>query len=147
MTGVSKPSASTSSNVDSDVDVDRRAMRQFNEKWRLGRNWLVYSKTSNTMHCEDCRKYGNEKVKALSFVAGTSNFKVEAIKDHETSNAHLSTLKVKRAKTDGSKDSVAMKSLAVMKTAELERMELLFRNVHGIGKKSRPFTDYVWQCE
>ncbi|XP_059201277.1 zinc finger protein 862-like [Centropristis striata] len=34
-----------------------------------------------------------------------------------------------------------------MKTSQLERMAPLFRNVHAIGKKMRPFSDYVWMCE
>ncbi|CAK6975890.1 zinc finger protein 862-like [Scomber scombrus] len=31
-----------------------------------------------------------------------------------------------------------------MKTPEFEKMELLFRNAHVIGKKGRPFTDFAW---
>lgn len=34
-----------------------------------------------------------------------------------------------------------------MKSTELERMKILFRNARAVGKKGRHFTDYMWMCE
>lgn len=31
-----------------------------------------------------------------------------------------------------------------MMLAELEKMRVLFCDVHAVGEKGRPFTDYMW---
>lgn len=111
------------------------------------RDWLVYDVTTEEMYCQDCRTYGSEKAKSNPFVIGTKNLKLEAIKDHESSKKHLHTINCKVGKTAPPELTAVVKALTSMKTAQLERMKLLFRNVHAIGKKMRPFSDYLWMCE
>ncbi len=93
--------------------------------------------------------YGSEKAKSNPFVIGTKNLKLEAIKDHESSKSHIHTISCKKSKTALPEETAAVKALTSMKAAQFDakRMRLLFRNVHAIGKKMRPFSDYVWMCE
>ena len=121
--------------------------RKFNAKWLTGREWLVFDPDNAVMFCKDCRMYAKEKNKTNNFVVGTNNFKVEAVKDHESAQSHQESLRIKTAKTGRIEESLAGRSLALLKTSELEKMHLLFRNAHAIGKKGRPFTDFVWMCE
>lgn len=118
--------------------------RKFNAKWLMGREWLVFDHESNVMFCQDCRMYVKEKKKKNNFVVGTNNFKVEAVKDHESAQSHQESQRIKTAKTGRIKESLAGRSLALLKKSDLEKMQLLFRNAHAIGKKGRPFTDFAW---
>lgn len=121
----------------------KKKKRQFNEKWRLCKEWLVEDTDWEIMYCADCRRYGGEKVKGASFVAGTNIFKAETIKDHEMSIG----ISTKRVKTASLQESVAVKTLVLMKSTELEKMKILFQNIHATEKKGRPFTYYLWMCE
>ena len=127
--------------------TSRKKRKEFNCKWLTGREWLVYDHENSVMFCQDCRMYAKEKHKTNNFVVGTNNFKVEAVKDHESARSHQESLRTKTAKTCRIEESEAGRSLALMKTSEFEKMELLFRNAHAIGKKGRPFTDFAWMCE
>ncbi|XP_032362926.1 zinc finger protein 862-like [Etheostoma spectabile] len=131
-----------------DDDIDRETKkRKFNAKWVTGREWLVFDHENVVMFCQDCRTYAKEKNKMNNFVVGTKNFKVEAVKDHESARSHQESLRIKTAKTGRIEESLAGRSLTLMKTSELEKMQLLFRNAHAIGKKGRPFTDFAWMCD
>lgn len=65
----------------------------------------------------------------------TNNFKVEGLKDHESAQSHQESQRIKTAKTG----RLAGRSLTLLKTSELEKMRLLFRNAHAIGKKGQAF--------
>ena len=130
-----------------DIGPREKKRRKFNCKWLTGREWLVYDHENSVMFCQDCRMYAKEKPKTNNFVVGTNNFKVEAVKDHEGARSHQESLRTKTAKTCRIEESEAGRSLALMKTSEFEKMELLFRNAHAIRKKGRPFTDFAWMCE
>lgn len=62
-------------------------------KWLTGCEWLVFDQETDTMYCKDCWIYIKEKKKTNHLGAGTNNFKVEAVKDHESSQSHLDSLK------------------------------------------------------
>lgn len=124
--------------VESEVTVKKK-QRTFNPKWLGGREWLVFDTERDIMYCSDCRIYTKEKNRTNHFVIGTRNFKVETVKDHESSQSHLETARME--------ETVAAKSLVSMKASQLHKMELLFRNAHAIGKKGRPFTDFTRTCE
>lgn len=83
-----------------------------------------------------------KKMKGLSFVVGTSNFKVETIKDHEMSIGHIQS-------KDGwfaTRQCGGEVSCPHKVSRAREDAGAVF-NVHIIGKKGQPFTDYVWMCE
>ena len=66
--------------------------RGFREEWKLGRPWLKYDSSKRLMFCEICcgqniqTKRG--KLKESAFVKGCSNFKREAVEDHEKATTH-----------------------------------------------------------
>jgi hypothetical protein len=59
--------------------------RDFYPKWKDDHTWLDYSSEENLMYCIPCRKYEKEG----RFVTGTNNFRVDAIKQHESSKCHI----------------------------------------------------------
>ncbi|KAJ8340716.1 hypothetical protein SKAU_G00353490 [Synaphobranchus kaupii] len=73
--------------------------------------------------------------------------KIEAVKDHESSKSHIQAQATKKARAGVPEESVAVRALVSMKTAQFERLKMLFRNVHAIGKSGRPFSDYMWMCK
>ncbi|MGL6082801.1 MAG: hypothetical protein ACRC4N_10185 [Gammaproteobacteria bacterium] len=151
ITGVKRPAETNNQQKDED-ESKKSKRRRFNTKWTIGdngkvREWLIYDRSTDEMYCSDCRMYGSEKAKSNPFVIGTKNLKLEAIKDHESSKSHLHTISCKISKTALPEETAAVKALTSMKAAQFEKMRLLFRNVHAIGKKMRPFSDYVWMCE
>ncbi len=135
--GVKRSAEKTSQEepVDKEAKVKKRF---FKERWRKAdngesRDWLVYEETSLTMFCSVCRQHASEDAKTNSFIVGTKNLKLEAIKDHESSKCHIQVKKTAQGNT------AAMKALTSLKTAQLDKMIILFRNAHAIAKKGRPF--------
>ena len=59
------------------------------------RQWLKY--VDGTMYCEVCRNIVKDKRWNNSFVVVTQVMKLEAIKDHETSNCHKDCMAIKAA--------------------------------------------------
>ncbi|KAL0152128.1 hypothetical protein M9458_052559 [Cirrhinus mrigala] len=53
------------------------------------------------MFCQICREYTKEKNKTNSFVVGTSNFKIEAVKDHEKARSHQESLQITFCASNG----------------------------------------------
>ncbi|XP_060563106.1 uncharacterized protein LOC132722601 [Ruditapes philippinarum] len=60
---------------------NNRTERKFNEKWKQGREWLVYDTEKGNMRCAECGDYYSEKIiteKNLSntntFILGCKNF-------------------------------------------------------------------------
>ncbi|KAK9972415.1 hypothetical protein ABG768_025722, partial [Culter alburnus] len=133
------------------VDKEAKVKKHFfKERWRKAdngesRDWLVYDETSLTMFCSVCRQHASENAKTNSFIVGTKNLKLEAIKDHESSKCHIQVKKRAQGKA-APENTAAMKALTSLKTAQLDKMIILFRNAHAIAKKGRPFQDYEWQC-
>ena len=77
-----------------------RKERQLNEKWKVGRLWLVFNATYNTMTCRVCinhyknaagigKQDGQSGLRGQNtFLTGCANRKVSAVYDHEKSLAH-----------------------------------------------------------
>ena len=66
-------------------EYELKRERKFQQNWLQNRSWLKYDAEKNEIYCTSCLKDNIESV----FTKGTSNFKLEAIKQHETSKAHL----------------------------------------------------------
>lgn len=148
--GVKKPAAESAVAVE--CKEKTRKKRYFSNKWRIDdngktREWLAYLPGEQSMHCTYCRTYTSPENANNSFVRGTTNLKLEAIRDHESSKSHIKCTAIQLAKTEPQEQSVAIKTICSMQSAQLDRMRILFRNVHAIGKKGRPFRDYVWMCK
>ena len=84
--------------------------------------------------------------KVNSFVQGTTNFKLETIKDHEISKAHRSNSLKVRNRDKPVQETPAGVALSSLNKVQMDRVKLLMRNTHAIMKNARPFTDYEWMC-
>jgi hypothetical protein len=58
--------------------------RKFLPQWTKDRSWLAYKEYKKLMFCNWCR---NHKVNSV-FVKGTNKFKLDAVKQHESSKPH-----------------------------------------------------------
>ena len=127
--------------------------RKFLDIWLDGREWLKYDSESNVMSCVVCIKYATDsKATNSSFVKGSSNFKLEYIKDHEKSVSHercvrVSAAQSQKSETEKTHKTPAEAALASLNKAQTDRLQKLFRSAHAIAKKGRPFTDFEWMCE
>jgi hypothetical protein len=66
---------------------------------------------------------------------------------HETSEQHLRSVDKQSAKENSTVNSAAAKIVQSLNKNVFNRMTNLFRNVHALIKKRRPFTDFIWMCE
>lgn len=72
------------------------------------------------------------------FIVGTLKLKLEAIEDHEASTCHKEKSALAR--------TAAMRILSSLKTAQHEKLDIVFRTAHTSSKKGRPSQDYGWFC-
>jgi hypothetical protein len=77
----------------------------------------------------------------------SSNFKLESVISHETSEQHLRSLGKQSVKENSTVNSAAAKIVQSLNKNVFNRMTNLFRNVHALIKKRHPFTDFIWMCE
>ena len=101
------------------------------------------------MFCSVCREeeggeIGNRKVNA--FVRGTTNLKLETIKDHEMSKSHRAACLKARNRKKPIQETPAGLALNALTKAQTDRIKILMRNVHAIIKNARPLADYEWMC-
>ena len=91
-------------------EYEAKRVRSFQKEWQSGRPWLIFDEAKNVMFCECCKSGGAQG----SFTSGSGNFKLDSIKQHESSKIHI-------------KDVVATpaaKCLYQLKAAEFERMSV-----------------------
>ena len=120
--------------------------RSFLQSWKINREWLKYE--GGVMFCSICRgeegdssQTGAASKKVNSFVQGTTNFKLETIKDHEISKAHRSNSLKVRNRDKPVQETPADVALSSLNKVQMDRVKLLIRNTHAIMKNARPFTD------
>jgi hypothetical protein len=58
--------------------------RKFFPQWTKDRSWLAYEEYKQLMFCNWCRNHLVDRV----FVKGTNKFKLDAVKQHESSKPH-----------------------------------------------------------
>ena len=149
------PSTSTSTTSSSDCTKSKSKgkARTFLHSWKINREWLVYE--NGKMFCKVCREDEADKSATSlnlkfstknSFVEGSSNFKVDVVKEHECSKWHRSACMRLRNRIRPVEQTPAGIALTSLTKAQTKRVRKLMRNTHAIVKKARPFTDYEWMC-
>ena len=123
-------------------------IRRFKENWKIDeagrpRSWLTYDPTNHTMSCSLCRKYAKDKQKQNPFVVGTTNMKLESIKDHEKSKCHIDSL----IQSQPVSSTRVIKSVTAIPDPTKRKLFTMFRTVHALAKKGRPMADFEWICE
>ena len=120
--------------------------RKRKTSWQKNRNWLVHNSEIDRMTCSVCIQYASSDLsKKAVFVTGSSNFKLESVISHETSEQHLRLVGKQSAKENSTVNSAAAKIIDLQSFNKnvFNRMTNLFRNVHALIKKRRPFTDFI----
>ena len=78
--------------------------RKWNPGWLIDnkgsrREWLHYDETSGIMSCTWCKGFAvEESHRRGPYVVGTTNYKLESIKEHEKSTGHERSAELKKAK-------------------------------------------------
>ena len=65
-------------------EKDRK--RTFQESWKAGRPWLVFSEEKGTLGCTMCREFSPHDEN--NYIKGSSYLRVDGIKSHEVSECH-----------------------------------------------------------
>ena len=144
MQGVSAPPAAKKAKTDYEKSHRKR---KFIDSWTTTRPWLKYNADENTMTCAWCTKYKKDGREDDPFIKGSSNFKLEAVKSHETSKVHEWSKACHENSQKDKSETAAGRSMASLTKAQRDRISLLTRTTHSLAKKARPFKDFKWHCE
>ena len=146
--GPPKPKKTAAAKVDK-VNKDRTydqssRNRLFQQHWKTTYAWLELDNANGAMFCRPCRKHPQHSDRNGMFVRGNTSYRLDSIKAHSKSAGHRRS--VWKDTTVEVKSTPAHQILLTLNKLTVERLKHLFRNCHAIGKKGRPFTDYVWIC-
>ena len=143
--GPPKPKKAAVTKVDKDRLYDQNSRnRHFQQHWQTTYTWLELDKANGAMFCRTCRTYPQHSDKNGMFVQGNTCYRLDSIKAHSNSAGHKRS--VAKDTTVEIKTTPAHQILLTLNKLTVERLKHLFRNCHAIGKKGRPYTDYVWIC-
>ena len=110
--------------------------RKRKTSWQKNRNWLVHNIEIDRMTCSVCIQYASSDLdKKAVFVTESSNFKLEFVISHETSEQHLRSVGKQSVKENSTVNSAAVKIVQSLNKNVFNRMTNLFRNVHALIKK------------
>ena len=123
--------------------------RHFLHSWTINREWLCYE--NGMMYCKTCREENTQQSKSNppksnTFIAGSTNFKLEAVKDHELSKAHRVACTSRSNRMKPRQETPAGKALSTLTLAQASRVRILLLNTYAIMKNARPFSDLEWMC-
>ena len=119
--------------------------RKFLPQWTKDRSWLDYDGDKQLMFCNWCRNHEVDSV----FVKGTNKFKLDAVKQHESSKPHQyyqSRYLSKSIPTEPT-ESTAAQCLLKLKQNDFDNLSVRFRNAHFVAKFHKSFKDYKLLCQ
>lgn len=138
---------------------ENKRKRHFKKHWQIGRKWLAVDEVGDqntendaiVMRCITCQSYWGPKIESLKpeskkWVTGTSNFKLDTIKSHESSKMHKMANEHVKEHLKPIQESNACKALFQMKSSDYQQMTYKFRNVHAIAKWDMSFKCYSRLC-
>ena len=104
--------------------------------WKISRDWL--KNEGGVMFCSVCREVDEgEKTTNNNFVKGTSNLRLENVKDHEKSKFHrVASLKL-RNRQKPIQETPAWIALSSLTKAQTDRVKILMRNTHLLTEHSK----------
>ena len=117
-------------------------VRVFQPNWLAKFDWLQHFQVNGVgrMYCKVCRKFDRTGI----FVTGCTNYKMDTLKSHHTSESHKANLrKIVAATGAGPMD----KKLLEMNSNDVEHLKILVRNAHFLATSGRPFTDFPPLCD
>ena len=134
-------------------DKSAKRSRTFKECWLKEFPWLEYDEEEGAMHCRSCKNFGGEP---LGKGPGSStNFKHYTLARHQGREKHKWAFQKEEAKRKSqskgdvtlSQPSEAERALMRLKSEEVNKLKILFRNALYIAKDALPFTQFERQAQ
>ena len=79
--------------------------------------------------------------------SGTDNWRVSTLNDHVKSSLHARATDIHNARSQSPAQAESKRALDLLHAEARSHLDKLFRVAHSLGKKGRPYTDFVWQAE
>lgn len=125
-------------------DKEKR-VRKFQIEWTEDRPWLIFDISENRIFCEWCKNASDQrqdnKLSDIVLVKGTDNFKLDVIRQHETSKWYTYY-----APKHSDQKTPAEKSMKTLRQAEYNKRQVKFRTSHAIAKHQKSLSDYSFIC-
>ncbi|KAJ1211533.1 hypothetical protein NDU88_006891 [Pleurodeles waltl] len=159
-------------NKNKKYDAEKRK-QVFQSHWVESWPWLALKESQEgegpKMYCTICQKYPTVAVSYSgsgrnAFLSGCDQLRIEPIRAHETSKAHMTCVswhrqeikemalqsQTLRASTSNSspptEQPLIMKALQKLKERERKKLTILFNNAYLIAKQGKPLSDMVNIC-
>ena len=128
------------------VQQEAKRFRKFRPQWKNNYSWLQYDE--DNMWCGVCREYcRTTKVgPSNAFVEGTNYFKVERIKQHDTSKIHTDSLLTKAGKLDPNATPLG-KIKIKLDEQQRGKYSKLFNTAFTIAKHDMSFRNFEVLCK
>lgn len=128
------------------------------QSWKTEFSWVICDEIHGEIYCKICRsvygplakKVASDKYKRYAngpFVQGCKNLRHDALTVHESSEGHKYAVDYTKEKNATPGESQADKAIGALNKASLPILDKLFRTSHALAKKSRPISDFIWQCQ
>ena len=131
-----------------DYETNKRN-RRYCPHWKESYPWLQYDATIPKMWCDVCREYKhtlkNKKHKSNQFIKGSSCWKLEKVREHNTSDCHTQCMETK-ASTLNPHDRPMDIGLRKMSSEQEERYTLLFNIAFTVAKHNFSFRQFEVLC-
>jgi hypothetical protein len=137
-------------------DKEKRA-RKFINSWRTKFPWVRYEEEAGLMFCTITEEFaaapkakvGGQSSRENTFVRGNDSHRVESLQIHNESDVHTTAAKAKEnaSRPTQLEDTPLGVGARMMNVLASKRLSHLFRTAHALAVKSRPFTDFIWQCK
>ena len=143
---------------DKDYDANKRLWK-FQESWKVTFPWLTHEADDDDqkpglMFCSTCRAYPELADKSSALYVGCSNMRVDPLKKHEFSAAHIKAThkKTKDTMTMKERGELATNSPIVKATKRcmqitMNMVVVMFNTVYSLAKKCKPLSDFETHME
>ena len=127
-----------------------RSMRTFQMQWKKGRQWLNYSVGTNSVTCLYCLDYntggGWGEHSAFATKEGCTTFRLETLKKHEESAAHMLAAKENLVRNQRSEEWPMESCILRMEKDNFNKISKLFRTAYYIAQAEKPLSDFCALC-
>jgi hypothetical protein len=134
---------------DKHYDKEKR-QRKWLPSWQNEYPWLRCDHDDDEgdkMYCSVCEQFSLLSRDNNTFLTGNSSFRVEGIRAHAKTLAHENAVCAELAKKKRLEDTPMGIGAKIMNSKASAKLSNLFRTAHALAMKSRPFTDFIWQCK
>ncbi len=121
--------------------VGKKKKYKFQEKWRIGNQWLRYNVKDDLMYCTVCREFDKSN-KPSAFVDGCRSIRWSNVVAHKASEQHERSVEAANAKKLNPKERPIEKQLTKLTSEQIEKMKKYVRTSFYIAQFSKPFNEF-----